>query len=89
METANNARAICPEQNKLPMEFQFAIHSLETAVVNQMLSVAIVMNAKMDTITSYRATVVRAVTAIQSEVSIVHAKDPLANVIVNQELLGK
>lgn len=71
------------------MEFRFAIHSLEIVVVNQMLSVGIVTNAKMDTITSFRATVARAVTVIQSEVSIAHAKDPLVNAIVNQELLGK
>lgn len=71
------------------MEFQFAINSLEIAVVSQMLSDAIVTNARMDTITLFRATVARTVIAIQLEVSTARARDRLVNVTANQELLGE
>lgn len=54
-----------------------------------MLLVALVMNVKMDTITLYRVMVVKAATAIPSEVSTHHAKEQPDSVTVNQELLGK
>lgn len=87
-ETVINAHVIYPELNKPKMEFRFVINLLAIAVASQMLSVAIVTNAKMDTTTLSRVMVAKVVIVIQLEVSIAHAKDLLVNVIVNQELLG-
>lgn len=54
-----------------------------------MSSVAIVMNAKTDTTTSFRAMVVKAATAIQSAALTAHAREVPASAIVNLESLGK